>query len=66
MQAVTSILHNPRAKDSPLANFDFSLTDLTAILRILERNALALVATFPTEAVHLVQLAALLRAGGDQ
>jgi hypothetical protein len=49
-----------------LANFDFSLTDLTAILRILERNALALVATFPTEAVHLVQLAALLRAGGDQ
>jgi hypothetical protein len=46
--------------------FDFFLTDLTAVLRILERDALAFVAAFPTEAVRLVQLAALIRAGGNR
>jgi hypothetical protein len=50
----------------PLHIFDFSLSDLTAILRVLERDALALVATFPAEAAPLVRLAALLRAGGNQ
>ncbi|HQT80513.1 MAG TPA: hypothetical protein PLD10_26025 [Rhodopila sp.] len=40
---------------------DLSLCDLLAVIRILEQDALAMVATFPAEAAQLVRLASLLR-----
>jgi hypothetical protein len=40
----------------------FSQPDLKAIIRLLEDDALALVATFPAEAVRLAWIAALIRA----
>jgi hypothetical protein len=39
-------------------------TDLPALIRLLERDALALIATAPAEALRLVYLASEMRRGG--
>ncbi len=41
----------------------FLPADLPALIRLLENDALALIATFPSEAVRLVLLASELRRG---
>jgi hypothetical protein len=48
-------------KDLHMDYCDFSLADRESVVRILERDALKLVATSPAEAVRLVRLAALIR-----
>lgn len=41
--------------------FEYSTDDVRAIIRLLEQDALAIVAKLPTEAVRLVLLASLFR-----
>jgi hypothetical protein len=65
--ALISIAAWASLKDSPQMNIpDFPLLETLATVRMFEREALVLVATFPAEAVRIAWLAALLRTQGTR